>query len=140
MLHENLARRNAPSNRSSERAFGFVFGAVFVVIGVWPLINGGSPRIWALVVALSMVSAGLWHPSLLARPNRLWLQLGALLHRIVSPVALAVMFFLVVTPTGLLMRLLGKDPLRLKRDPGAKSYWIARDPPDPREGGMRDQF
>lgn len=79
-------------------------------------------------------------PDYLAPLNRLWARFGALLHRIVSPVALAILFFIVVTPIALLMRILGKDPLRMRLDPNAKSYWIVRDPPGPKSESLKDQF
>jgi len=79
-------------------------------------------------------------PRVLAPANRLWTKFGLLLHHIVSPLALGVLFFLVVTPTGLLMRLFGKDPLRLRFDPAADSYWIKRDPPGPAADSLKNQF
>ena len=79
-------------------------------------------------------------PGVLAPANRLWTKFGLLLHHIVSPIALGILFFLVVTPTGLLMRLFGKDPLRLRFDPDADSYWIKRDPPGPAADSLKNQF
>ncbi len=79
-------------------------------------------------------------PSLLAPLNRVWTKFGLLLHKVVSPIVLGVMFYLVITPTGLLMRLFGKDPLRLKFDGTAKSYWIPREPPGPKPDSIKDQF
>ncbi len=79
-------------------------------------------------------------PQVLAPLNRLWFKLGLLLHKIVNPIVLGIMFYVVVTPTGLIMRLLGKDLLRLKRDPAAASYWIERTPPGPKPESLGDQF
>jgi hypothetical protein len=83
---------------------------------------------------------GLAWPRILAPLNRIWTRLGLFLGMIVSPVVLGLMYFVVVTPIGVLMRCLGKDPLRLRRDPGTKSYWIMREPPGPPGETMRDQF
>ena len=80
------------------------------------------------------------YPQMLAPLNRLWFRFGLLLHKIVSPVVLAIMFFLVFTPTGMIMRALGKDPLRLRLDKNATSYWIERTPPGPSPESLGDQF
>jgi hypothetical protein len=77
---------------------------------------------------------------LLTIPNRLWLGFGMLLHRVTSPVALGIIFYVVVMPTGLLMRAFGKDILRLRHDPAAESYWIKREPPGPKPDSMPHQF
>jgi hypothetical protein len=82
----------------------------------------------------------LLHPVLLAPLNRLWMKLGVLLGKVVSPVALAVVFYSVLTPVAIMIRVTGKDPLRLKLDPAADSYWIPRKPPGPPPDSMRNQF
>ena len=79
-------------------------------------------------------------PSVLTQLNRLWLRFGLLLHRVVSPLVLGIMFFLVVTPTGIVMRLLGKDPLRLRYEETASTYWIDRTPPGPAPESLDRQF
>ena len=139
MGHENLQREHAVEG-SSNRSFGFVFAAFFALIGAWPLLSHSSPRWWSLAVAAVFALVALVKADLLAVPNRLWLQLGLLLGRIVSPIALGLLFFLAVTPIGFIMRLAGKDPLLLKRDTGAASYWRPRDPPGPRPDSMTQQF
>jgi hypothetical protein len=139
MAHENLHREQTIEG-SSNRAFGFVFAVFFAVIGAWPLLGARSPRWWALALGLLFALAAVSRPDALAGLNRLWMRLGLLLGRVVSPMALGVLFFFVVTPTGLLMRLTGKDPLLLKRDAGAASYWRPRDPPGPRPDSMTQQF
>ena len=137
--HEDLSRTR-DAKGSSDRAFGLVFTAVFALVGLWPLVSSHAPRVWALVVAAAFLGVAIARPALLAPLNRLWMRLGLLLNRIVSPLVLLVVFYLVVTPMGLVMRLLGKDPLRLKaRAPGA-SYWIAREPPGPDPDSMPNQF
>jgi hypothetical protein len=139
MGHESFDRKD-PVSSSSNRGFGLVFAVVFTIIGLWPWLFGGQVRIWSLVVgAAFLVVAWLW-PAALAPLNRVWTRFGMLLHRIVSPVVLGVMFFVVVTPTGLLMRALGKDPLRLRLDRNAGSYWIDRQPPGPAPDTLNNQF
>lgn len=93
-----------------------------------------------MVVAGAFLLLAMLIPQVLAPANRLWTKFGLLLHNIVSPIALGILFFLVVTPTGLLMRLFGKDPLRLRFDPAASSYWIKRDPPGPAADSLKNQF
>jgi hypothetical protein len=139
MSHEDLSREHHIEG-SSDRSFGVVFACVFVIIGCWPILYGDSARAWALVVAAVFAAITMWKPALLAGPNRLWLKFGLLLGKIVSPVALGILFYLVIAPVGLLVRLTGKDPLRLKLDRGTASYWIRRQPPGPPPDSMTNQF
>lgn len=137
--HESYERANEFEG-SSNRAFGLVFVGFFTIVGIVPWAFGGKLHLWALVLALGLLVVSLLLPSLLAPFNRAWLKFGLLLHKIVSPVVLGIMFFLVVTPIGLLMRMFGKDPLRLKFEPSADSYWIDRSPPGPPPESLKDQF
>jgi hypothetical protein len=139
MGHESYTRREL-IQRSSDRSFGFVFAAVFFIIGLLPLLAGRSAYIWLLVIGAGFLLVALAAPTLLAPLNRLWGRFGLLLHRVVSPLVLGIMFFLVVTPTALLMRVFGKDPLRLKFDNAASSYWIDRIPPGPTPESLKEQF
>jgi len=127
-------------NRSSDRAFGFVFAAFFAIVALLPLWRGAPVRLWALIAALVFLGAAIVIPRALAPLNRLWLRFGELLNRITSPIALAILFYGVVMPTGIAMRLFGKDPLRLRRDAQARSYWIDRDPPGPPPDSLKNQF
>lgn len=95
---------------------------------------------WALVLSVIFLLLALLAPDSLALLNQCWAKFGALLHQIVSPVALAILFFLAVTPIALLMRILGKDPLRMRLDPEAKTYWITRDPAGPDADSLKNQF
>src|SRR5262245_34581576 len=104
-----------PTPESSDRGFGLVFATVFALVGAWPLIHWQAPRWWALLIAAGFAVVALVQPRILHPLNRLWLALGRLLHRIVSPLVMGAVFFLVVTPTGWIMRLAGKDVLSLKR-------------------------
>jgi len=124
----------------SDRAFGLVFAAVFAIVGLWPLTGGGEPRLWAGAVALAFLVASLTVPRLLKPLNQVWFLFGMLLHKVVSPLVMGLIFFLTVTPIALVMRALGKDPLRLSRDDAAASYWINRAPPGPAPDTMRRQF
>jgi hypothetical protein len=117
-----------------------VFAAVFLIVALWPLLQGAGPRWWAVAVAAGFGLVAAVRPVLLAGLNRWWIKLGVLLGKIVSPVALGILFYVVLVPIGLLMRVLGKDPLRLKREAGAQSYWIPRTPPGPPPDSMTNQF
>jgi hypothetical protein len=139
-MHEHTQRHIAEIKGSSNRAFGLVFSGVFVLIALYPSFGGGAIRIWSLIVASIFLLLALAIPSLLAPSNRLWMKFGELLHRIVSPVALGIVFYVTVLPTGLILRLLGKDSLRLHFDPKAESYWIKRDPPGPAAESFNNQF
>jgi len=134
------ADRPVHSKSSSDREFGVVFAIVFFVIACWPLLSDGAFRLWALVVALVFFALAVFVPHLLSPANRLWAKFGTLLHGIVGPIALGILFYLVVTPTGLLMRLFGKNLLRLRFDPAVDSYWIRRMPPGPDAGSLNNQF
>lgn len=139
-MHEHTARHNVAIKTSSDRSFGLVFAAVFTLISLFPLLHGGSIRRWAVIIALVLVTLAFMAPVVLAPANRLWASFGMLLHRFVSPIALGILFFLVVTPTGYLMRRLGADLLRLHKDPTTPSYWINREPPGPPPDSLNRQF
>ena len=137
--HEDFSRTHEVK-ASSNRSFGWVFTVVFLIIAVWPLVSGGMVRWWSLFIAAAFLLVTVTAPKLLALPNRMWLRFGLLLNRIISPVALAILFYGVVTPVGALMRVFGKDNLRLRRDHSETSYWIKREPPGPKPDSMNHQF
>jgi Saxitoxin biosynthesis operon protein SxtJ len=139
MAHEDLTREEQVEG-SSDRNFGFVFAVVFVLIAAWPVMSGRPLRWWALIIAAAFVLVALAKPALLATPNRLWTQLGVLLGKVVSPIALGILFYGVFAPMAVVARLIGKDPLRLRLDAAADSYWIQRDPPGPPPKSMTNQF
>lgn len=126
--------------QSSNRSFGLLFAALFGLAALWPLLHHAAIRFWSLGVAAAFLAAALVVPSVLALPNRLWSRLAMVLNRIMTPVMMAVLFFLVVTPLAFAMRLAGKDPLRRKWRRGAESYWVVRTPPGPDPATMRNQF
>ncbi len=140
MATNEPAVSHRPVTRGSERSFGIVFAVVFCLIGLWPAKSGGAVRLWALAIALAFLAAAFLAPRLLAPLNLIWFRLGLLLHRVVNPLVMAVVYYGAVVPTGLILKARGKDLLRLKRDPDAKSYWIVRDPPGPPPGSMSRQF
>jgi len=122
----------------SNRSFGFTFALVFCVIGLWPLWSGGNVRLWAIVTAAAFAVVAFVAPRLLASLNRCWFLLGQALHHAINPLIMSLIYFGSVVPTGLLLKLLGKDLLRLRRDPDAASYWTPRERPGP--GSMSKQF
>lgn len=124
----------------SDRSFGLVFAAFFAVIAVLPLVGGHAPRWWALVPAALFGGIALVAPAVLRPLNRLWFRFGLVLHHVVTPVVMGLLFFVTITPIGLLMRAAGKDPMRLRRDPATTSYWIIRTPPGPSADSMKQQF
>lgn len=123
----------------SDRSFGFLFCAVFLIVALWPLFSAGQLRTWAIIVAAFFALAALVAPSALTPLNRLWMQFGALLHKIVSPVALGILFFGVITPYGLVMRAFKRDLLGLQFQ-DSESYWVDRSPPGPTPQSMDRQF
>ena len=138
-LHEDL-RRDDRTTGPSDRKFGLTIGAILALIAIWKSIHGSN---WGLVwgaLGLALIGCALLRPALLSRLNDLWLRFGLLLHRIVNPIIMVLLFFGMIVPIGLLMRALGKDPLRLKRDEAAGSYWIARSDDRPLPEAMRQQF
>jgi hypothetical protein len=124
----------------SDRNFGFVFAAVFALIGCWPLVHGQAPRWLILGLAAALAVAAAAVPSILRPLNLVWFRFGLLLHRVVSPLVMGLVFLLCVTPIAWLMRLLGKDQLGLHRNSAAKSYWIMREPPGPSPTSLKNQF
>jgi predicted membrane metal-binding protein len=139
MTHEDFSRQEH-IKPSPDRSFGLVFATVFLVVALWPLMHAEPVRWWALAVAAVFAVLALVWTAVLAPLNKWWTKLGILLYRIVSPIVLGLLFYTAVTPVALLMRVLNKDPLRLRRDPDAASYWIDRTPPGPAPESMKNQF
>ena len=137
--HEDYQREQEIEG-SSNRSFGWVFTVFFLILALLPLLKSEGPRVWALAASAAVAAVTLIRPSLLTVPNRLWMKFGLLLGRIVSPVVIGILYYLVITPFGIVMRLAGKDPLRLRREPEAQSYWIKRDPPGPPPDSLTNQF
>ena len=121
---------------SSNRSFGIVFFVVFFLIALYPLIHNEEIRIWSLIISLIFLILGLINSRILTSLNKLWFKFGILLGKIVSPIIMGIIFFLVVTPIGFIMRILGKDVLNLKFNEN-KSYWIEKTGP---KSKMKNQF
>ena len=121
---------------SSNRSFGIVFFVLFAAIALWPLLNDGNIRIWSLILSCIFLILGFLNSKILTPLNKLWFKFGLLLGRIVSPIIMGIIFFLVVTPIGFIMRIIGKDLLNLKFNKD-KSYWIEKTGP---KSKMKNQF
>lgn len=124
----------------SNRQFGLVFVVFFALLGGFSLWRGG--RWWPGLFAASGLVAliGLFAPTLLTPFNRWWMKLAEVLHRVVSPLVLGLMFYVILTPVGLVMRLAGRDEMRRRWDSKGSSYWISREPPGPAPGSLDRQF
>ena len=121
---------------SSNRSFGIVFFIVFLLIALYPLLKGNDLRIWSLVISFIFLVLGLINSKILTPLNRLWFKFGLLLGRFISPLVMGIIFFIVVTPTGIIMRLFKKDLLNLKYNK-KESYWINKSGP---KSKMKNQF
>lgn len=124
---------------TAARSLCVAFCVACMAAGVWPAFTSGPPRVWLIAAGIACAGLALM-PGAAIPILRLWTKLGRLIGRLVAPIAMAAVFFLVVTPTGLLMRLLGKDPLRLQPRARAHSYWIARTPTATAPGDFLRQF
>ena len=129
-------RQNKEIKLPSNRSFGIVFFTVFLILSLYPLVNSESIRIWSLIISIIFLVLGLLNAKILTPLNKLWFKFGILLGKIVSPFVMGIIFFLVVTPIGLIMRLFGKDVLNLKYNKN-KSYWIEKNYP---RSKMKNQF
>jgi hypothetical protein len=139
VLHENFARPDEIVG-PSDRRFGLTIAAILGTIGGGRLALGHSHSGWWLGAAAVLALFALYRPAALGPINRAWLRVGLVLYKIVNPIIMALMFFSTIVPIGIVMRLCGKDPLRLRRDPNASSYWIGREPPNSPSEMMRNQF
>ena len=120
----------------SNKSFGIVFAVVFGLIAFWPLIKSDDIRIWALVISIIFFVLGLINSKILTPLNRLWFKVGIFLGNFIAPIVMGIIFFLVVTPTGIIMKLLGKDLIKLKKS-NEKSYWIEK---KKIKSSMKNQF
>jgi len=130
----NLNKKiTVPSNRS----FGLLFFIIFLAISLWPIKSGGDLRLWSFILSLVFLILGITNSKLLAPLNKLWFKIGIILGNFISPVVMGVVFFLVVTPTGIIVRILGKDLLKTNKNKNISTYWINR---DKKNSTMRKQF
>ena len=131
MLHESKIRIG------SNRNFGLVFFFVFLIVSLLPLLKEEPFRVWSIVIAIIFLILGLMNSKLLTPLNKLWFKFGLFLGSIVSPIVMGIVFFLVITPTGFVMKIMGKDLLNKKKDNDKKSYWINR---SKTKSTMKQQF
>ena len=122
---------------NSNRSFALVFFVLFLIISLWPLNSGGSIKIWAASISIIFLILGLINSKLLTPLNILWFKFGIILGNIFSPIVMGVIFYLLVTPTGIILRIMQKDLLNIKYNKEKKSYWIKRNTPI---GSMKKQF
>jgi hypothetical protein len=130
-------KSNVVVKMGSTKSFGIWFSFIFLMIGLYPLLTGVQVRVWSLVVALILLVLAYLAPRILSVPNILWFKLGMMLGAIGAPFVMAIIYFFVVAPIGMIIRLAGKDLLSQKLDKTANSYWIKR---EEQMGSMRDQF
>ena len=138
-MHENL-NREEEIKVPPDRSFGIVFTLVFLAMGIWVVSEGQSKGWLFFVIAALFLVVAIARPCILGPLNRAWTKFGLLLGQVFNPLLLGVVFFLVVTPIAVVMRLWGKEPLHLRSKPGIKSYWIDRSPTGPKFGSMTKQF
>lgn len=125
---------------SSNWSFGWLFTTVFALLGAYSAWHGGWLYPWAFTLAATTAAVTLARPEWLAPLNRAWMRLGELLHRVVSPLVLGVIFYGVFTPVGFVMRLAGRDIMRRRFEPETATYWLERTPPGPAPDSFTDQF
>ena len=121
---------------SSNKSFGIVFFIFFLIIALWPLINDENIRLWSLIVSIIFLILGIINSKILTPLNNLWFKFGLFLGKIVSPIVMGIIFFFVVTPTGIIMRFIGKDLLNLKKN-NSNTYWIEK---KNENSSMKNQF
>lgn len=138
-LQEEFEREDDVAG-STDRGFGLVFAGFCALVGTIKIFTGTAGMPYWFAASAAFLAAALLFPRALAPLNRLWTKFGLLLYRVMNPLVMGLLFFLVVTPMALLMRALGRDFMRLRRDAAAASYWILRDPPGPAPDTMKRQF
>jgi hypothetical protein len=138
-LHEDFSREEHVK-AGSDRGFGLVFAGFFALVSALSWYRDHRGWHYTLPLAVAFLVVAYTYPKMLGPLNRLWLKFGLLLYKVMNPLVLGLLFFVTITPIGLIMRAFGKDFLRLRMDRGAKSYWIEREPPGPPPQSMKNQF
>ena len=128
--------KNSKIKIGSNKSFGIVFFTVFLIIAIWPLLNGYEIRYWSLIISIVFLILGILNSKILTPLNKTWFKIGILLGNVISPIIMSIIFFLVVTPTSFIMKILGKDLLKLKKNT-KNSYWIKKQNQNSR---MKNQF
>ncbi len=134
MVNKKLITENNKLN--TNRSFGLLFFIIFLLIGIWPLKDGENLRIWSIFLSSIFLLLGLINSKFLTPFKIFWIKLGDFLGKLISPVVMSIIYFLILTPTGLIMRLLGKDILKLKKNTN-KTYWQKK---DKNVSKMKNQF
>ena len=124
------------NKKNSNRTFGILFFLVFLVIGIWPILNNEDLRWWSIIISLIFLFLGIINSKILTPFNKIWIKIGELLGRVIAPIVMAIIYFFIVTPMAILLKLLRKDLLKIKFSP-ATTYWIKR---DKKFGTMKRQF
>ena len=137
--HEHFDREEEVKG-SSDRSLGFVFSGFFAIVAVLKWWHDNPNAIWWLVAAAVVLTIALIRPQVLGPLNKLWIRLGLVLYKVVNPIVMAFLFFVVIWPIALLMRLTGRRPLPYQFDPNAKSYWVPREPVGPAPDSLKNQF
>ena len=127
---------NSKIKISSNKSFGIVFFTVFLIIAIWPLLNGYEIRYWSLIISIVFLFLGILNSKILTPLNKIWFKFGILLGNVIAPIVMSIIFFLIVTPTSLLLKLFRKDILGIKKN-RSKSYWIEK---SGSKSKMKNQF
>ena len=128
--------KNQKIKIGSNKSFGIVFSIVFLVIAFWPMLNGNEINYWSLAISIVFLILGLINSKILTPLNKIWFKFGILLGNVVGPIVMGIIFFLIVTPTSIIMKLLGKDLLNLKKN-NNNSYWIEK---NNQKSKMKNQY
>jgi len=138
-LHESFKRENQ-IQLGSPRAFGIIFSVVFLIIAIWPIANDGAFHLWAIIVAGLFLLLAIFMPDFLQPLNRIWFHFGLLLHKVVNPLVMGLLFFFTIAPIAIIFRFIGKDPLNRNFDETLETYWLERDPKELTSESMKKQF
>ena len=124
------------NKKNSNRTFGILFFLVFLVIGIWPILSNEDLRWWSIIISLIFLFLGIINSKILTPFNKIWIKIGELLGRVIAPIVMAIIYFFIITPMSILLKLLRKDLLKIKFSP-VTTYWIKR---DKKFGSMKRQF
>ena len=124
------------NKKNSNRTFGILFFLVFLIMGIWPILNNENIRWWAIVISLILLLLGIINSKILTPFNKIWIKIGEILGKLIAPVVMAIIYFIVITPMAIFLKLLRKDLLKIKFSP-VTTYWIKR---DKKFGSMKRQF
>ncbi len=138
---EQITHRTGDIKLGSDRAFGITFAVVFALLGgYFTILSPSTAGSWLLCISGAFLAVAFMRPATLRPLNFLWFKFGLLLHKVVSPIVMGLMFFLVITPFAIVMKLAGRDHLRLKFDAAQESYWVKREEPGPSPESFKKQF